>query len=111
MTELIIADVGPAKEFDDYLDQCENNEQRRIAIMNAADLIGRLHAHHWIHSALAPEHLLIRDDGSVALIDFEKAHLNPFKIRRDIERFWRRTDCLSTEEKALFMQRYEEIRL
>ncbi len=109
MTELILEDVGPAKELNDYLSECDALDKQDV-ISQAAALIARLHAHRWVHGALGDEHILVRDSGQVVLIDFEKAHWNPLRIKRDLDRLWRHTSGLNDEDRLLFMQHYRQFR-
>ena len=102
---LVIRAVEPASELDDFLARADAEQSRQV-IIRLALLLRRLHRLWWVHGALGNEHILVRPDGEVVIIDWEKARRNPFKRAREMRRFWRRTTCLDAAQRALFESVY-----
>ncbi len=56
-----------------YLRQSVTDYQKHIVIMQAAQIIARLHQSGWIHGDIKPSNILISDDLSLLLTDFALA--------------------------------------
>mgnify|MGYP002631026873 CR=1 FL=1 len=107
VTELALRNVENALPLNEYLAGPASSADKLQVVERIAIEIGKLHHLGWIHGALGNEHLLVQPDGAVTLIDFEKARWWPWSRRKDITRFWRRTQCLDKEQAAAFSRIYK----
>lgn len=108
VTELIIREVPNALPLDQFLKGDRPDSEKDVAVSCLARLIARMHRLKWVHGALGNDHILVRDDGEVVLIDLEKTHWDPLRIRRDLARFWRRTDGFDESRRKLFVETYQD---
>ncbi|MEZ5559365.1 MAG: lipopolysaccharide kinase InaA family protein [Pseudomonadales bacterium] len=108
VAELVVEGIPDTLPLDEALARPGANRQRIVA--NVARTLALLHRHGWVHGALGNAHVLIQTlaDDRVALIDFEKARRRRALIGRDLDRFWRRTGCMSGDEKDQFLRIYRE---
>ena len=105
--ELALAEVQGGVPFDEAM--ARPDADRRTLVIQLARVVGRLHRSGWTHGALSSEHILVNpDDGTITFIDLEKAKRSRRLRRRELERFWRHSDCFRADERALFEAEYSD---
>lgn len=109
-SRLELVEVVHSAPLDEALD--EQGADRNAILKCTARIIGRLHHAGWSHGALYPHHILINTTvlPSATLIDLEKARRNPFRLGRDLQRFWRHAPAMSDSERAGFDAEYTSAR-
>jgi len=105
--ELALEDVSNASTLDEFLSECDDNELRFRVAARLGEQIGILHRSGWSHGALGSAHTLIQADGTVTLIDLEKARWNPLLRKRDLARLWRRSRLPDDAFRANFDKAYQ----
>jgi aminoglycoside phosphotransferase (APT) family kinase protein len=106
IAELVLEEVADAMDLMAFVNFGNPPETERAVFDQLGRVIKKLHSLGWVHGSLGNDHILIQPDNTVSLIDFEKAHWNPFGVKRDLRRFWKRNPYLRAEHKDWFLASY-----
>jgi RIO-like serine/threonine protein kinase len=105
---LIVDAIEPAASLREAL-RTSCGATRDALLARAGDAFRRLHRARIGHGALYDTHVLVRSDGSIALIDFEKARrklTRSWAAISDLRRFFRRTPALDARDRERILSAY-----
>lgn len=109
MTELVISGIAGSYPLNEAL--ALPDADRNLIVENTARVVGLLHRHGWTHGALGNDHVLVQPDqqSTVNLIDLEKSRPGKWRIKKDLARFLRNSNCFSQAETKHFLDRYSRV--
>jgi predicted Ser/Thr protein kinase len=105
---LLLDAIAPARSLRDAL-RAVSAHEREGMLVGVGAMCAALHRARICHGALYDTHVLVRDDGGIVLIDFEKARR---KVTRswaaisDLRRFFRRTPALDARDRERILSAY-----
>jgi RIO-like serine/threonine protein kinase len=105
---LLVGAIEPASSLRETL-RTTTESARAELLDRVGTTLCALHRARIAHGALYDTHVLVRDDGAIALIDFEKARrklTRSWAAISDLRRFFRRTSALDAEDRCRILSAY-----